>query len=227
MYLQQFFQFLVFFSFFSVFFLKKITARIRFLSEKNKMVTPIYKNIPSLPLNDGFDLPQVGLISFRRDPEEKLRSLLLQNLDNGIRHIEVCDLFDNGQVIIDILLDGGAELRREKLYLTLKIWSKNRNYENIINSLKEILISYSLEYFDLILIHGPLDVTNRIEQYKAIEELKQEGLVHSIGLSNMTHTQLSNILKKCNICPAVIEVTLYYYYYYYCCSSSSSSFYYC
>lgn len=170
------------------------------------MVSPLFKNIPNLPLNDGYDIPQIGLISFRRDPEEKLRNLLLKNLDNGLRHVEICDLFGNGHIIIDILLEGGAEIRRDKLYLTLKIWPKNRNRQNILDSFKEILISYNLEYFDLVLIHGPLDVTNRIEQYKAIEELKQEGLVRSIGLSNMTHTQLSNILKKCNICPSVIEV---------------------
>lgn len=187
------------------------------------MISPAFKNIPILPLNDGFDIPQIGLISFRRDPEEKLRSLLLKNLDNGLRHVEICDLFDNGQIIIDILLDGGAEIRRDKLYLTLKIWPKNRNRQYIYDAFKEILNNYNLEYFDLVLIHGPLDVVNRIEQYKAIEELKQEGFVHSIGLSNMTHTQLSNILKKCNICPAVIEVIIYYllssliinYYYYY------------
>ena len=171
------------------------------------MVTPSFKNIPLLPLNDGYDIPQIGVASFRRDPEDKLRQLLLRNLDNGLRHVEICDLFGNGHTVADIILEGGAEIRRDKLFLTLKIWPKQRNRQDIILAFKEFLFASNLEYVDLLLIHGPLDVINRIDQYKAMEELKQEGFVRSIGLSNMTHTQLSNILKKCNICPAVIEVT--------------------
>lgn len=169
-------------------------------------IPPIFKNIPTLPLNDGYDLPQLGVVSFRRDPEEKLRDILLQNLDSGIRHVEICDLFGNGHTVADILLEGGAEIRRDKLFVTFKIWPKLRKRDDIMEALREFLNRSGLEYIDLLLIHGPLDVVNRIEQYKAMEELKQDGFVRSIGLSNMTHTQLSNILKKCNICPAVLEV---------------------
>jgi diketogulonate reductase-like aldo/keto reductase len=172
------------------------------------MVTPFFKNIPILPLNDGYDMPQIGVASFRRDPEDKLREILLRNLDKGLRHVEICDLFGNGHTVADIILEGGAEIRRDKLFLTLKIWPKQRKRQDIILAFKEFLFGSNLEYVDLLMIHGPLDVVNRIEQYKAMEELKQEGFVRSIGLSNMTHTQLSNILKKCNICPAVIEVFL-------------------
>jgi diketogulonate reductase-like aldo/keto reductase len=171
-----------------------------------EMVTPIFKSIPTLPLNDGCDIPQLGLASYRRDPEEKLREILLRHLDNGIRHVEICDLFGNGHTICDTILEGGAEIRRDKLYLTLKIWPKQRTREDIIMAVKEFLNRSNLESIDLLLIHGPLDAINRIDQYKAMEELKQDGFVRSIGLSNMTHTQLSNILKKCNICPAVVEV---------------------
>jgi diketogulonate reductase-like aldo/keto reductase len=170
------------------------------------MVTPVFKNIRTLPLNDGCDIPQLGLASYRRDPEAKLREILLRHLDNGIRHVEICDLFGNGHTISDIILEGGAEIRRDKLFLTLKIWPKQRTREDIIEAVQEFLNRSNLESIDLLLIHGPLDVINRIDQYKAIEELKQDGFVRSIGLSNMTHTQLSNILKKCNICPAVVEV---------------------
>mmetsp|Transcript_24475 Transcript_24475/g.35989 ORF Transcript_24475/g.35989 Transcript_24475/m.35989 type:complete len:285 (+) Transcript_24475:168-1022(+) len=165
-------------------------------------------DIPILPMNDGFDIPQLGIASFRRDPTDKVRELLLRMIDEGIRHIEISELFGNGHVVADCVLEGGAELNREDVFFTLKVWPKNRKKEEIVDAVQEALGFYGLDYVDLLIIHGPLDISHRVDQYKAMEELKQSGLTRSIGLANMTHGQLSNILKKCNVCPAVVEMEI-------------------
>ena len=164
------------------------------------------KNIPFLPLNDGYDIPLLGVASFREDPQQRLRELLLSKVDSGVRHVEISELFGNGHVLVDCMLEGDAELNREDVFFTLKIWPKERDEQQLIDATKETLQYCGLDYVDLIIIHGPLDIDNRLNQYKALEQLKRDGFAHSIGVANMTHSQLSNILKKCTTVPAVVEV---------------------
>lgn len=165
------------------------------------------KTVPQLPLNDGFDIPLLGLASFRVDPDAKLREVLLANLDAGIRHVEVSELFGNGHVVVDCVTEGNAELLREEVFFTMKIWPKERKKQELVDATKETLVACGLDYVDLIIIHGPLDIENRLDQYKAIEQLKAEGFARSIGVANMTYSQLSNILKKATVVPAVVEVS--------------------
>jgi methylglyoxal/glyoxal reductase len=175
------------------------------MSEGSKNVTRVG---PHLPLNDGYDIPLLGLVAFRVDPDAKLRETLLTNLDAGIRHVEVSELFGNGHVVVDCVTEGNAELLREEVFFTMKIWPKERKQQDLVDAAKDTLLSCGLDYVDLIIIHGPLDIENRLDQYKALEQLKNEGFAHSIGVANMTHSQLSNILKKATIVPAVVEMEI-------------------
>lgn len=59
---------------------------------------------------------------------------------------------------------------------------------------------------DLLLVHAPIDHENRVEHWKALEAIKQEGLARSIGLAYMTNVQLGDFIKNCTIIPAVLEV---------------------
>jgi 2,5-diketo-D-gluconate reductase A len=77
-------------------------------------------------------------------------------------------------------------------------------------SIQEALSSAGLEYVDLLLVHAPIDVQNRVDHWKALEEAKQDGLAKSIGLAYMTTVQLGDFIKNCTVIPAVLEV-LYMY----------------
>ena len=70
----------------------------------------------------------------------------------------------------------------------------------------ETLAASSLTYVDLLLIHAPIDMKNRVDQWKALESIKQDGFARSIGLAYMTNTQLGDLIKNCTIIPATLEV---------------------
>lgn len=159
-----------------------------------------------LPLNDGCDMPQFGLSSYRNDDIKLFQDLMVQRLEQGIRHIEVSDLFGNGHFAVECVLDGDLDICRQDIFLTFKIWPKNRKYQELIDSFLESLHFMGVEYVDLLLIHAPIDITNRLDQWKALEFLKNEGFAKSIGGCSMTNAQLSNLIKVCTVIPAVVEM---------------------
>ena len=75
-----------------------------------------------------------------------------------------------------------------------------------MSSFREALDASGLSYVDLLLVHAPIDHENRVEHWKALEAIKQEGLARSIGLAYMTNIQLGDFIKNCTIIPAVLEV---------------------
>ena len=160
-----------------------------------------------LPLNDGFDMPQFGLASYRNDDTDLFKNLLVERLNQGIRHIEISDLFGNGSFAVESVLDGDLAIERKDIFITYKIWPKNRNQKELVEFFLESLQFLGLDYVDLLLIHAPIDINNRLDQWKALEQLKSEGTAKSIGGCNMTHAQLSNLIKVCTVIPAVVEVS--------------------
>ena len=151
-----------------------------------------------LPLNDGYDMPQFGLVSFRKDDIKSFKQLIIERLEQGIRNIEISDLFGNGCVAVESIFDGDLSIERKDIFITFKIWPKNRKQEELINSFLESLHFLGLDYVDLLLIHAPIDINNRLDQWRALEHLKNEGVAKSIGGCNMTHSQLSNLIKTCH-----------------------------
>ncbi len=59
----------------------------------------------------------------------------------------------------------------------------------------------------MLLLHAPIDHENRVDQWKALEQIKQDGLAKSIGLAYMTNIQLTDLIKNCTIIPSVLEVS--------------------
>jgi diketogulonate reductase-like aldo/keto reductase len=99
-----------------------------------------------------------------------------------------------------------AEIGRENIFITLKVWPNNKKKSELIETCKSTLRSLAVEYVDLCIIHAPLNVTRLLDQWKALEILKNEGYCRSIGVGKLTQTHLSEIIKNANILPSVVEV---------------------
>ena len=72
-----------------------------------------------LPLNDGADMPRVGVVSFRRNSIKELREHLTNCVERGMRHFELSDLYGNADVVISHLMT--QEVPREEFFITLKV----------------------------------------------------------------------------------------------------------
>ena len=157
-------------------------------------------------LSDGNDIPCVGLASFRRDTIDETNKQLNIALNVGMKYFEITELFGNEHMIMETL----QNVPRSEIFIALKLWPKDRKYKDILRSVRESLKGANLTYVDLLIIHAPIDPVNRFDQWKAIEELKDEGLAKSLGAASLTLLQLMDLLKNCNFAPSVLEVRYFY-----------------
>ena len=66
------------------------------------------------------------------------------------------------------------------------------------------------DYIDLMILHQPAG--NYIEGYKKLEKAYKEGKLKSIGISNFNEEEIQEILDKCDVKPALIQVESHPYF---------------
>ncbi len=71
-------------------------------------------------------------------------------------------------------------------------------YDRIINSCKASLKRLETDYLDLYLIHRPDPLADYEEIGRALMELKRDGLVREIGVSNFNPIQMQTLMKYTN-----------------------------
>ena len=154
-------------------------------------------------LNSGYKMPILGIGTWTLDNDEAQNSVYWA-LKDGYRLIDTARYYRNevgvGKGIAQAIEEG--IVTREEIFVTSKIMPSDYDqaYKGIEDSLKDL----GLDYLDLILIHQP--GYNDEEVYKAMEAAYENGLVHSIGISNYyTRKQLDEVLSYANITPAIIQ----------------------
>ena len=109
---------------------------------------------PFVTLNDGRQMPTVGLGCYASDDHEVLKRVVISAvMEKGYRHIDCAWSYGNEHVVGEALkhcFENG--IKREDLWITTKLFPTN--YEKIEESLKESLTKLGLEYIDLFLIHA-------------------------------------------------------------------------
>ena len=161
-------------------------------------------NIRLLELNDGFSIPQVGLAAFRRDSPQETKAIVKEYLSRGVRYFEIAELFCNGHFILEALAE--ANINRAEVFLSLKLWPKDRTPDVLFDTATQLIKSLNLNYLDLIIVHAPIFVEQRFEQWKTLESLKSMGLANVIGVANISMNELMTVMKNCEKLPYVIQV---------------------
>ncbi len=153
-------------------------------------------------------IPRVGLGTFRlkgRDLNISLKSALKV----GFRHIDTAQIYDNEGEIGKFLKQ--AQIPRQDLFLTTKVWTNHLSKEDLIPSLQESLERLQTSYVDLTLIHWP-SPKNQVPLKETLTELlraKNKGMTKAIGVSNFTTEQLReavDLIGKEHILTNQIEI---------------------
>jgi diketogulonate reductase-like aldo/keto reductase len=88
------------------------------------------------------------------------------------------------------------------------VWPKDLNPDQLLEKLLQFINTSCWEYIDILLVHAPIDVANRFEQWKALETLKKQNLVKIIGNSNLSINELMTVMKNSEILPSIHSVSM-------------------
>ena len=175
-------------------------------------------------------MPAFGLGTWK-SPKGEVRSAVKEALSIGYRHIDAAWIYQNetevGQGISDALEAG--DFSREDIFVTSKLWNAFHKPEDVEKGCKETLSALGLDYLDLYLMHWPVAFKPDVEKHNSPEDffsitelppsrtfdamidLKEKGLVKSVGVSNCGMTHLQEIVANSKKSPAMNQIELHPY----------------
>ena len=158
-------------------------------------------------LNNGIEMPILGLGTFQLTPEQAADSTYWA-LSAGYRLIDTASAYDNEEGVgqgIKRAIDEGI-VTREEIFITTKLWPMGGYNKNGINNALEKL---GVDYIDLLLLHQPMG--DYIGGYQAMEDAVEQGKLRAIGISNFSSSQMEEIMAIAKIPPAVQQVETHLY----------------
>lgn len=153
-------------------------------------------------LNNGVKMPILGFGVFQVPDLAECERSVLDALATGYRLIDTAATYQNEEAVGAAIQKSG--IARKELFITTKLWIQSQGYEGTKKAFETSLQKLQLDYLDLYLIHQPYgDVYG---EWRAMEELYQEGKVRAIGVSNFHPDRLMDLIVHHDIVPAVNQI---------------------
>ena len=162
--------------------------------------------IPRLAMNDGYSIPQLGF-GIWKVPVDNAATAVEQALRLGYPLIDGAYLYLNEAGLGEGLRASGVP--REDVFVTTKVWNNEQGRDKARASVERSLKTIGIDQLDLVLIHWPApDQDLYVETWKAFIEMRDEGLMKSIGVSNFNEDHLDRVIEATGVVPALNQIEL-------------------
>ena len=166
--------------------------------------------IPTVILNDGAWFPELGLGTYNLRGEEGIEAMVAA-IDSGYRLLDTAVNYENEREVGEAVRRSGLD--RDELLVASKNPGRHHGRQEAIDSIKGSLDLMGLDRIDLQLIHWPNPSVGRyLDTWRGMIEARDQGLVRSIGVSNFTEDQLTELIEETGVAPAVNQVELHPYF---------------
>ena len=163
--------------------------------------------IPTLELNSGARIPQLGFGVFQVDPAST-KGVVLDALEVGYRHIDTAAGYANETAVGEAIAESG--IPRDELFITTKQRPADQADDRSEDAIKASLEKLDLPFVDLYLIHWPTPARGLyVQSWHALERFAAEGLTKSIGVSNFLPEHLDRLAAESSTVPAVNQIEVH------------------
>ena len=157
-----------------------------------------------ITLNNGVEMPLVGLGTYQLSPDEAQASVTFA-LDNGYELIDTANVYVNERGV-------GRGMRastkaREDVFLETKLWPSFYDSDTAVD---ETLERLGTDYIDLMILHQPAG--NIRAGYRKLEDAYRVGKLRSIGISNFNAAEVQHLIDECEVMPALIQTECHPYF---------------
>ena len=162
---------------------------------------------PTIAFNDRNTIPQIGFGVWKIEDNEA-EGIVKAAIDAGYRSIDTAKAYGNETGVGRGLKASGVA--RDELFVTTKLWNDDQGYDETLKAFDASMAKLGLETLDLYLIHWPVQSKDRyVDSWKAMVKLKEEGRIHSIGVSNFMEEHLERIVEATGVKPVLNQIELH------------------
>lgn len=165
----------------------------------------------SLTLNNGVDMPALGLGVFQSSPAETAAAVETA-LEIGYRHIDTAAAYQNERQVGEGIRASGID--RAEVFIETKVWISQYGYDEALHAFDLSTRKLGVDYLDMLILHQPMPLhfDRTLEAYRALETLLADGRVRSIGVSNFKPGNLDDLMAVRSVVPAVNQIELHPYF---------------
>lgn len=168
--------------------------------------------VPTIELNDGIGIPQLGFGVFQIKPAETA-SAVKTALDIGYRHIDTAEMYGNEKEVRQGIRDAGLD--RDEVFITSKLNNGYHKPDDARRAFDQTLKALDSDHVDLFLIHWPLPTLydgDFVSTWKVLEEFTRDKRARSIGVSNFQVAHLDRLADETGTVPSVNQIEVHPYF---------------
>jgi 2,5-diketo-D-gluconate reductase A len=168
--------------------------------------------VPTLTLNDGTTIPQLGFGVFQIPPPDTATAVTTA-LEVGYRHIDTAQMYQNEKGVGEAVRASGLD--RGEVFVTSKLNNGFHRPADARKAFDGTLATLGFDYVDLFLIHWPLPTLydgDYVSTWQVLEELKADGRARAVGVSNFQVAHLERLAAETGTVPAVNQIEAHPYF---------------
>jgi 2,5-diketo-D-gluconate reductase A len=168
--------------------------------------------VPTIELNDGRAILQLGFGVFQIDPRDTARAVS-EALEVGYRHIDTAEMYANERGVGEAVRASGLD--RADVFITSKLSNRFHRPDDARRAFDRTLSELGSDYVDLFLIHWPLPTLydgDFVSTWQTLEAFHRDGRARSIGVSNFQVDHLERLRAASDVVPAVNQIELHPYF---------------
>jgi 2,5-diketo-D-gluconate reductase A len=163
--------------------------------------------VPTLTMNDGRAIPQLGFGVFQVPPDQTAQAVGAA-LAAGYRLIDTAQGYQNERGVGEALRRSG--LPRGEVFVTTKLTNSEHGPDRALRAFEGSLHALGLDEVDLFLIHWPVPAQDLyVQTWQTLAKIRAEGRARSIGVSNFTRAHLDRLMAETGVVPVVNQVELH------------------
>ena len=166
---------------------------------------------PRITLNNGVELPPLGLGVFQSPPAETAAAVEAA-IRTGYRLIDTAAAYGNEREVGEGIRRAG--IARDEIFIETKIWISDYGYDATLHAFDKSARKLAVDQLDLLILHQPLPSAfdRTLGAYRALEKLLADTSVRAIGVSNFMPEHLERLLREASVVPAVNQIEVHPYF---------------
>jgi diketogulonate reductase-like aldo/keto reductase len=180
-------------------------------SPREEHSMPMTTRLPFITLNNGVELPALGLGVFQSPPAETVTAVEAA-IAAGYRLIDTAAAYFNERDVGEGIRRSG--IPRDEVFIETKVWISDYGYDATLHAFDKSVRKIGVDQLDLLLLHQPLPSAfeRTLDAYRALEKLLAAGSVRAIGVSNFMPQHLERLLNETSVVPAVNQIEVHPYF---------------